>query len=212
MKQRGELHPSSPNLAFDTVEDALKRSNAKAPGVKNQIANGWDGFNRSEEAYREILAKTPLGWKRSDLTTETSLKLYCSFFDESTMLSQSQMTYVLGEELPGRKKDKATVSYPPQRKKTRGNAFSETKREGYRNSQSNCEKACRDVDIGSLFAPVSEYHNRICPGFEQINEDLYARKDNKFMVFNGAAVDSWEDKGREPLTKLVGIEADFLIG
>ena len=28
-------------------------------------------------------------------------------------------------------------------------------------------------------------------GFEQINEDLFARKDNKFMVFNGPGVDSF---------------------
>ncbi len=28
-------------------------------------------------------------------------------------------------------------------------------------------------------------------GFEQINDGLFARKDNKFMVFNWAGVDSW---------------------
>ena len=37
-------------------------------------------------------------------------------------------------------------------------------------------------------------------GFEQINDDLFSRKDNKFMVFNGAGVDSW--KGTQPITKL----------
>ena len=37
-------------------------------------------------------------------------------------------------------------------------------------------------------------------GFEQINEDLFARKDNKFMVFNGAGVDSWTSPP-QPVTK-----------
>jgi hypothetical protein len=36
------------------------------------------------------------------------------------------------------------------------------------------------------------FHTRPIPaGFEQINEDLFARKDNKFMVFNGPGVDSF---------------------
>ena len=37
-------------------------------------------------------------------------------------------------------------------------------------------------------------------GFEQINEDLFARKDNKFMVFNWAGVDSWKSPP-QPVTK-----------
>ncbi len=37
-------------------------------------------------------------------------------------------------------------------------------------------------------------------GFEQINEGLFARKDNKFMVFNWAGVDSWTSPP-QPVTK-----------
>lgn len=49
---------------------------------------------------------------------------------------------------------------------------------------------------------VVEFHTQrpIPAGFEQINEDLFARKDNKFMVFNGAGVDSWQSPP-EPVTK-----------
>jgi hypothetical protein len=41
-------------------------------------------------------------------------------------------------------------------------------------------------------------------GFEMINEDMFSRKDNKFMVFNGPGVDSWT--GTKPMTKNSGIE------
>eukprot|EP00594_Rhizosolenia_setigera_P015855 CAMPEP_0178972640 /NCGR_PEP_ID=MMETSP0789-20121207/21161_1 /TAXON_ID=3005 /ORGANISM="Rhizosolenia setigera, Strain CCMP 1694" /LENGTH=88 /DNA_ID=CAMNT_0020660181 /DNA_START=76 /DNA_END=342 /DNA_ORIENTATION=+ len=46
-------------------------------------------------------------------------------------------------------------------------------------------------------------------GFEQINEDLYARKENKFMVFNGVGVDTWYS-GTQPITKIdMGILFDL---
>ena len=55
----------------------------------------------------------------------------------------------------------------------------------------------RDKDIN-----IIEFHTKrpIPAGFEQINEDLFARKDNKFMVFNGAGVDSWKSPP-QPVTK-----------
>jgi hypothetical protein len=39
----------------------------------------------------------------------------------------------------------------------------------------------------------SDLRDKNPSGFEQINDDMYARTDNKFMVFNGAGVDSWDD-------------------
>lgn len=37
-----------------------------------------------------------------------------------------------------------------------------------------------------------------------INEDMFSRKENKFMVFNGPGVDSWTDTN--PITKISGVE------
>ena len=55
-------------------------------------------------------------------------------------------------------------------------------------------------------ANLSQVNARPIPsGFEQINEDLYARKDNKFMVFNGPGVDSWQTPP-QPVTKTKGID------
>ena len=46
-------------------------------------------------------------------------------------------------------------------------------------------------------------------GFEQINEDLFARKDNKFMVFNSAGMNTYVGAGADawmsppqPVTKM----------
>ena len=49
---------------------------------------------------------------------------------------------------------------------------------------------------------IIKFHTQrpIPAGFEQINEDLFARKDNKFMVFNGAGVNSWTSPP-QPVTK-----------
>ena len=55
---------------------------------------------------------------------------------------------------------------------------------------------------------VESTQRPIPAGFEQINEDLFARKDNKFMVFNGAGmntyvggVDAWTSSP-QPVTKM----------
>lgn len=53
---------------------------------------------------------------------------------------------------------------------------------------------------GGIGAADGNQQRPIPAGFEQINEDLFARKDNKFMVFNGAGVDSWKSPP-QPVTK-----------
>ena len=59
-------------------------------------------------------------------------------------------------------------------------------------------KGVSDKDMNMI---VESLHTqRPIQGFEQINEDLFARKDNKFMVFNSAGVDSWSSPP-QPMTK-----------
>ena len=41
-------------------------------------------------------------------------------------------------------------------------------------------------------------------GFEQINDDLFARRDNKFLVLNGAAVGTWQEA--VPKTKVMNLD------
>ena len=63
-------------------------------------------------------------------------------------------------------------------------------------------KGVSDKDMNMI---ESLHTQRPISGFEQINEDLFARKDNKFMVFNSAGVDSWSSPP-QPVTKTRGID------
>jgi hypothetical protein len=45
----------------------------------------------------------------------------------------------------------------------------------------------------------SDQRQSLSQEFEQINEDMFSRKENKFMVFNGCGVDSWS--GTKSITK-----------
>ena len=47
------------------------------------------------------------------------------------------------------------------------------------------------------------------PFFEQINDGMFARKDNKFMVFNEAGADSWH--GVEPETRILQPDDFFFV-
>ena len=70
------------------------------------------------------------------------------------------------------------------------------------------KKASRTRDKEDNNINIIEFHSQrpIPTGFEQINEDLFARKDNKFMVFNGAGVDSWKSPPQPVTKKHRGIE------
>jgi len=48
----------------------------------------------------------------------------------------------------------------------------------------------------------------VLEGFEQINEVFFARRDNKFMVFNMAGMLSW--RGTEPVTKATSLISDIM--
>lgn len=77
--------------------DKLKQTNLYSVGVTETFCNGWSDLASAERTYTEILDMSSIGYKRSDVTTETSMKLYSSFFDpETTRLSQLEQTYATG--------------------------------------------------------------------------------------------------------------------
>jgi hypothetical protein len=146
-----------------------------------------------------------VGYKRSDITTESSMKLYCSFFDESTSLNQLEQAYATGQKLPH-------DPSKPLRRSTRpcgevSGPGKDLKR--FDESAFILKAAARGINIrksathgknNNIDVLKVQSHLEVPPGFEQINEDLYARKDNKFMVFNGAGVQSWKNPP-QPVTK-----------
>ena len=41
--------------------------------------------------------------------------------------------------------------------------------------------------------------------------DMFARRDNRFVVFNGTGLDTWGKDSKEPRTKTHGLEDDIQI-
>jgi hypothetical protein len=196
MRSRGDLSPEGISL----VDMELKRRGMDASGVRDTVAAEWERCNKAEKQYAEVLQATP-ACRRSDLTTGNSLNLYASLVDEDTELSIPDMIFLLG-------KKPAEASGETPRKCL----------DADKNKVPFVEKAAR---MGVPIVPHAEVmkckspplfqferQRKVPAGFEQINEDMFARKDNKFMVFNGAGVDSW--KGSNPLTKVSRMEEDLL--
>jgi len=206
MRSRGDLRGGLP-----LVDSELKRREVYADGVRESVAVGWKRYINAEQQYAEVVDNSRAQCRRSDITTEKSLELYASFFDDSTPMSQLDMTYMLGE------RPKVGMSAAPSQSDGKKASHNEVKED---KMPSFAEKAARlgisipsssDIEKGKS-PPLFSFERKggVPSGFEQINEDLFARKDNKFIVLNGAGVDSWD--GTQPKTKLHGIEEDVLLG
>lgn len=187
--------------------DRLKRTNLYSVGVTETFCNGWSQLANAERAYAEILDMSSVGYKRSDLTTESSMKLYSSFFDpESTSLSQLEQTYITGGNRflsdPSKPLRRSTrpceeVSGPGKdlKKFDEASFILKAASRGINIRKTTVQNDSDKIDVLKFQSNIN-----IPTGFEQINEDLFARKDNKFMVFNGAGVNSWKNPP-QPVTK-----------
>ena len=184
------------------VERELRRRGLFHAGVGKSVADGLSHFATAEKQYDEVLDSAKTACRRSDLTSTESLKLYSSDFDRGTELSTGDQIFMLAREPDGATKGRTT----------RASANMEEP------SAKLLKKASR---LGIPITPVAELKSTSVPplypserrhtapkGFEQINDDLFSRRDNKFMVFNGAGVDSW--KGTTPVTKLSHSENSIL--
>ena len=180
--------------------DKLKQTKLYSVGVTETFCNGWSQLASAEKTYTEILDMSSIGYKRSDLTTESSMSLYSSFFDpDATTLSQLEQTYVTGGQ-----KLFNEASKPLRRSIRPCQEVSGPGKDLKKFDEANfiMNAASRGIHIKKTAVPdekdkidVLKFQSniKIPPGFEQINEDLFARKDNKFMVFNGAGVNSWKN-------------------
>jgi hypothetical protein len=186
---------STSNGSPGMVELELTRRGLASAGVRESIANTWHGLKRSEQEYLEILSSPMERCSRSDLTTASAFKQYASAFDESTPLSTPDVIF-LNEQpsssmpLPSRPPESMRAMSRPAE-----SAFVKKAAElGY--DISPYSDTSTD-SVASLF-PRSGRQS-VPAGFEQINDDMFARKDNIFMVFNSAALHSWH--GAQPVTK-----------
>lgn len=183
------------------VERELRRRGMYQAGVRTSVADGLRHFTIAKKQYDEVLDNTKSTCRRSDLTTTESFRLYASNFDRKSELSTADQTFLLARQ----------PDIVPQETRSALDGLEKP-------SDTFLKKASR---LGISIIPKKDYiSEEVAPiypserrfispeGFEQINDDLFARKDNKFMVFNGAGVDSW--KGTLPITKLSHSESIIL--
>jgi len=160
------------------------------PGVMDSIFGSWSRFSKSEKIYDEISSQSLVRNQRSDLTDEKSLQLYCSHFQSSTQLSAFDMA-LISSSVPICSNQESSVDIIPERP----SSFTVKAREmGYNLLSFNTTKS---ESSSSLFMDSSKH--KIPQGFEQINDDLYARIENKFLVFNAAGLCDWPPV---PVTKI----------
>jgi hypothetical protein len=194
MRSRGELREGIP-----LMDAELRRRGFYTDGVKEAVTIGWDRHTTAEKHYSESFLESSPNYKRSDLTTSSSLKLYSSFFSPDKAMTTTDLTFLLGEK-PIDIEARTKPGHVPVANRT-SNFVTRAARLGIPiTSHSELMKS----------QPLFQFERRkaVPAGFEMINEDMFARKDNKFMVLNGAGVDSWH--GTAPITKISGIESMLL--
>jgi hypothetical protein len=179
------------------VDLELKRRGYHSSGVREAVAMGWERSQIAEAQYAEIVGNANATCRLSDLTTASSLSRYSSFFDDSTYLTELDLIFIRGPQQTG---IMAKVVREGSLEKGR-----------FAKKAAQCgikiqpfDEDCRAKSI-SLFNQVG--NPEVPAGFDQINDDLFARKDNMFMVFNGTGVRAW--RGTEPVTKTSTLSDDI---
>jgi hypothetical protein len=174
------------------VENELVRRGLDKAGVKASVATGWRNFTNAEKQYAEVVDAGIQRCQRSDLTSAESLKIYVHEFDETTNLTTADRIF-LEAYTPGAKSERRWPEYSRPHPKS---CFVK------KASQLGIHITPRSAIASAADTPLfqSELRQDIPAGFEQINEDMFSRSDNKFMVFNRAGVDSWN--GTQPITKI----------
>jgi hypothetical protein len=175
------------------VERELERRGMNTAGVVNAVSSGWETFRISEKQYMEVVNAKVTRCRRSDLTNSASLELYASVFDGDTNLSTADRIFLQAATSESFKERKPV--YPPLESTEPSSFVKKAARLGIAITSYSGDSMSVTPSLYQ-FAPQHD----VPVGFEQINEDMFARRDNKFMVFNGAGVDSWT--GTQPITKV----------
>jgi len=192
LKERRAL----PNSVLPGVNEELRRRSLDTVGVLNAVHGGWKRISGTEECYKEIINSSSFSQRRSDLTDPKSMKLYCSFFDESSPLTNLEMNFMSG----GKEKLDKTIPKNVSNKFEGQNDYDSMNKQAKVSKSSNAKSKKVKALSPALFP--TEERIKIPRGYEQINDDLFARKDNRFMVFNGVSVGVEPIWPPKPKTKL----------
>lgn len=194
--EKKNLVASKHSITSRVVED-LKRREMDTPGVLNAIKEYSEMDTHAEKCYEEILSNSSTSHERSDLTDSYSSNLYSSMFSEDIASNRFDVTYT----------DKNMTVQNPARNKD------EIKQDADADKCPQLSRKARmiGIDIGSGFTSkgtsptLFRRHGQhgIMNGFEQINDNLFARKDNRFMVFNDAGLSDWPPYSQTRLGSII---------
>jgi hypothetical protein len=197
------IHQDARSSGRYLAELELERQGLGTEGVMASIREDWDTLMNAEMQYRAIVDGKIEHCRRSDLTTGDSLGLYASACDPSVCLSGAERNFLTGE--PTEKGGMLHRSGSLGKAITKsGLLLEKAKRLGV------SVLPCSDIAKRKM-EPLFQYGRvrEVPPGWEQINEDMFAKKENKFMVFNGAGIDSWS--GAQQVTKIAKYDSILMI-
>lgn len=199
MRSRGELNEGIP-----LMDAELRRRGFYTDGVKGAVKSGWDGYMAAEKHYSEIFSPSNTSYERSDLTTENSLKLYTSLYPPDKSVPTTDLIFISGKKPLETEENKKSRSKGTGSRPKTSSFVAKAAKHGI--------PITAHVDrMKSRSEPLFKFKREqaVPVGFEMINEGLFASKKNKFMVFNGAGVDSWR-LDTSPITKTSGVESMLL--
>ena len=174
--------PGETEARFAKLENSLTARRMDSLGIKESIGQISQKLEQSKKVFDLHVSGVKEGCERSVLTDNESLKLYSSFFDPHTKLSKIDHAFVCGES----KTEDKSNELPKLEKATR-------------------KRECKLIDL----PVVVNLRTGAKQDFEQINDDLYAKVDNKYIVFNGIGTVFWN--GNIPVSKLSSIQDDFFV-
>lgn len=183
------------------VDMELHRRGLNTYGVREAIVDSWAQYQTSEAQYSELFQPPPKKCHRSNVSTAAAMREYASYFSPDSTLSSTDVSYIIGavpEPTPLMKsnQDRSTKRHelPPVEFASRASRLG--------------LPVIRATDQKPQFSLSNVVTRKIPPpGFEMINEDMFARKNNKFMVFNGPGADTFQSK---PVTKISRLEDTLL--
>jgi hypothetical protein len=195
--EKKNLVANKHSITSRVVED-LKRREMDTPGVLNEIKEYSKIDTHAETCYDEILSNNSTFHERSDVTDNYSSSLYSSMFSEDVASNDYDVS-----SMDGNLEVKDLASNNDEIKQNVDAA--------------KCPQLFRKarmigIDIGTDLRSNNTSNsfrrhgnNEILHGFEQINDNLFARKDNRFLVFNDAGLSDWPPESK---TRLGGIIED----
>lgn len=202
LKEKGLIGNISSGETIPFINDELKRREMDTPGVMHAVYNGWNRFEKAERCYNEVVSSNTLRHGRSDFTDEHSMKLYMSFFSKDTLLTNHDVHHMSGTSSSTSKTENPHVSSNAVYQEDAEESTFMRKARSFNIYKHDFQKS----QPPSLFSPNKDVD--IPVGFEQINDGLYARKDNRFMVFNYVGIESqqWPPSA---VTKGFSLEEDM---